>query len=94
MYEHFNLNSNQVKSLKKSNVEIVDLYNMLELFGPTSQHAINHLSLYYFADNRGNFIPNPIEKCDRVARMVWDNLPINQKLNIASYAEACEDGEI
>lgn len=95
MHEHYQLSEDEWKELQGKGVEIKHLYKALEFFDPfKSGCEISTISLYHYVDKKGgDFISKQNFPNQKIAKFLFDRLPVKEKINLAEYIGDMENGE-
>ena len=94
MQQHYNIDDESYKKLLKDGVTIANLFKSIPIFDPHKSGAElgNKTSLFYYLDDKKtieNGKPFPHRK---IARAIFNMLPIMDKIAVAEYEEYVENG--
>lgn len=91
MKEHYNFSDDQMKTLENKGITIADLYYLVPEF-EANEAPVSKVSLYYYMDKHGDFTQQK-SKGDIVANMIFESLPVQEKLRVGEYLDWLEGGE-
>jgi len=95
MQEHYGFSDEQFAELRKNGVTISHMFKAVSFFDPYGSNAnISHVGLMYYADAKGNYETKPIFPHKKIAAMVFENLPIMEKIAVAEYIDLVEHNYI
>lgn len=88
MKKHFSFDDKQYPALLKNGVVVADLFETVKLFDPYKTMAtINKVGLFYYLDAKGDFNKRPSYPHRKIAKMFFENLNNDDKIEVFSYLE-------
>lgn len=88
MIKHYGISQDQFDQLAKKNITLLDLFEGVKEFN-ASNAQVSKISLMHYIDKHGDFTERK-RKLDHVACVVFENLPLDEKIEVANYIEWIE----
>ena len=88
MRDHYGLSREAYDKLLKEGVTIKAMFKAVPLFDTLGTgKPITKINLYYLIDKKGDFMEPPFYPYKKIARAVFDQLGIKDKIQVAEYAD-------
>ena len=88
MKEHFGLSDASYSVLLEDGVTIKSMFKSIPLFDTLGTgKPITKVNLYYLIDKKGDFMEPPFFPYKKIAKSIFDSLPIKDKIQVAEYAD-------
>ena len=88
MKDHYQLSDDNYQKLIDDGVTVEQMFKAMPLFDPNSKGVeVGFLSLVYYIDNKGDFNSPPFFAHKKIAQIVFDQLPIKEKIFVAEYID-------
>lgn len=90
--DHYKLDSKQYDKLMDNGVTVVQMFKAMPLFDPYKTGTeVGLVSLLYYVDAKGDFNSPPKFPHKKIAKAVFEMLPIKDKILVAEYIEDSEN---
>lgn len=94
MHEHLGLNDEQGAELLGSGVTVKNMFDFARNYAVKgSDNPLTYVNLFYYVDEKGDFDGAPHFAHKKIARVLFENLDIKQKIELSEYISDLEDGE-
>lgn len=92
MQEHFNFTNAQMEALSSEGVTVKQLYEWARNYSiQGSDEKMSYVNLFYYVDKKGDFNELPELPSKKIARMLFENLEIKQKIELSEYISDLEE---
>lgn len=92
MQAHYQLSDKAYKSLQSAKITDMVLFKCISFFDPNGDgEPISQISLFHYIDRHGDFNDLHKEPHRLIARAIYEDLPVKEKIAIAEYIESWEN---
>jgi hypothetical protein len=92
MQAHFQLSGESYKTLQKVGITDKVLFKSIWYFDPNGDgEPLSQISLFHYVDKHGDFNDLSKEPHRLIARELYKNLPVKEKIALAEYIESWEN---